>query len=339
IRSALRELMMPLIGSTITPIVVFLPLIGITGITGSFFRALAVTMTVALFTSLLLALSWTPTLSLYLVRRKHSRTGRTEQSPADEAPDAEKLLATEEAHLSGFFGRIVAFYGRVMQSVLKRPWTLAVGSLAIIVLAVVCYLQLDTGLLPGMDEGGFILDYVTPPGSSLTESNRILDHIESVVRQTPEVVSTSRRTGLQLGLAAVTEANIGDFTVKLKPRGERKRDVDEVIAEIRSKVEEGEPFTKVEFIQLLQDMIGDLNSAPEPVVIKLFSQDGKLLNDTAPKVAEAIGKIPGVVDVLNGVENTISGPAVTFQVNPTVAARAGFTPEEVGVDAAAVLEG
>jgi multidrug efflux pump subunit AcrB len=140
-----------------------------------------------------------------------------------------------------------------------------------------------------------------------------------------------------LGLAAVTEANNGDFTVKLKK--DRKRGIDEVISDVRGEIESTEPATKVEFIQLLQDMIGDLTSQPEPIVIKLFAQDGKLLNDTAPKVADAIAKVHGVVDVLNGVENTISGPAVTYQVNPTVAARAGFTPEEVAIDAAAVLEG
>jgi multidrug efflux pump subunit AcrB len=207
----------------------------------------------------------------------------------------------------------------------------------IVALAIVCYMTLDSDLLPKMDEGGFILDYFTPPGSSLAESNRILLHIEEILKSTPEVENTSRRTGLQLGLAAVTEANNGDFTVKLKR--DRKRDIDAVIEDIRSKIEEEEPTTKVEFVQLLQDMIGDLTSQPQDVVIKLFSQDGKLLNDTAPRVGEAIQKAPGVVDVLNGVENTISGPAVTYQVNPTVAARAGFTAEEVALNAAAVLEG
>ncbi len=333
IRSALSELTVPLIGSTITPIVVFLPLISTTGVTGTFFRALAVTMTVALATSLLLALTWTPTLSQYLVRRK-DMAGAT---ATEKKPDMAALLAAEEAHLSGFFGRIVNFYSRAMQAVLRRPWVLVVSSVGIVVLSYVCYSFLGTEFLPEMDEGGFILDYFTPPGSSLAESNRILQHIEQVLRATPEVENTSRRTGMQLGLAAVTEANNGDFTVKLKK--DRKRGIDDVISDIRSQIEEEEPATKVEFIQLLQDMIGDLTSQPEPVVIKLFAQDGKLLNDTAPKVGEAISKVKGVVDVLNGVENTVSGPAVTYQVNPTVAARAGFTPEEVAVDAAAVLEG
>src|SRR3984893_11398826 len=311
IQSALHELTVPLIGSTITPIVVFLPLVSITGVTGSFFRALAITMTVALFTSLLLALSWTPTLSLYLVRRKDTAASVTTSA---EGPDMAALLAAEEAHLSGFFGRIVEFYVRTMRAVLKRPWTLVARSLLIVVLSYVCYSLLGTGLLPEMDEGGFILDYFTPTGSSLAESNRIITHIEEILHSKKEVENTSRRTGLQLGLAAVTEANNGDFTVKLKR--DRDRGFHQVIADVRSEIEESEPGTKVEFIQLLQDMIGDLTSQPEPVVIKLFAQDGKLLNETAPKVGEAISKVKGVVYVLNGIENTVSGPAVTYQVNP-----------------------
>ena len=334
IQSALKEMTIPLIGSTITPIVVFLPLITITGVTGSFFRALAVTMTVSLFTSLLLALSWTPTLSQYLVRRRATPSDEAESSSGG---DVAALLAAEEAHLSGFFGRVVAFYARAMEAVLKHRLLLAASSVVIIILAFVCYRALGSDLLPEMDEGGFILDYWTPPGSSLAESDRILQHIEEIVRSKPEVENTSRRTGLQLGLAAVTEANRGDFTVKLKR--DRKRDIDEVISDVRSEIEQTEPAAKVEFVQVLQDMIGDLTSQPEPIVIKLFSQDPKLLANTAPRVAGAIQKVHGVVDVLDGIENTISGPATMFQINPAVAARAGFTPEEVAVDASAILEG
>src|SRR5258705_7175798 len=328
INSALHELTIPLIGSTITPIVVFLPLISITGVTGSFFRALAVTMTVSLFTSLLLALTWTPTLSQYLVRRQDSaeRPAAAETGAEMEGGDVAALLAAEEAHLSGFFGRVVSAYGRAMQSVLRRPIPLIAGSVVIVVLSAVCYKFLGSDLLPEMDEGGFILDYFTPPGSSLEESNRILLRIETIIRSVPEVENTSRRTGLQLGLAAVTEANRGDFTVKLKR--DRERAIDDIISDIRGQVEETEPEADVEFIQVLQDMIGDLSNQPEPVVIKLFSQDAKLLNQTAPKLADAIGKVKGVVDVLDGIENTISGPAGTYHGDSMIAARSRITPQE-----------
>jgi CzcA family heavy metal efflux pump len=334
IQSALREITVPLIGSTITPIVVFLPLIAIAGVTGAFFRALAITMTVSLLSSLVLALTWTPTLSQYLVLRK---APNSEGLANNSHPSTSALLGAGDHQATGFFGRVVDFYASVLKKVLARPWLLVVSSAAIVILSFACYKFLGSDLLPAMDEGGFILDYWTPSGSSLTESNRILAHIEKILQSVPEVENTSRRTGLELGLAAVTEANRGDFTVKLKDS--RKRTTDAVMEDVRGQIEGSEPAAKVEFVQKLQDMIGDLSNEPEPIVIKLFCQDPALLAKTAPRVAEAIQKVPGVVDVLDGVENTISGPAVTYQVNPLAAARAGFSAEEVAVDATAILEG
>ena len=356
IRSALKEITVPLIGSTITPVVVFIPLIVITGVTGVFFRALAVTMTVSLLTSLALAVTWTPTLSQYFIKGKREKDGHpsseSEAAPGSSAPpenrqeadseknekeDAMKLLAAEEKHLSGFFLRVVNFHERWLRRALERPLLLIIFSVALIGASYLCYTFSGSDLLPEMDEGGFTIDYIMPAGSSLAETNRVVSHVEAMLREVPEVESTSRRTGLQLGLAAVTEANTGDILVKLKAK--RKRTIDDIMSDIRADIKQQEPALDVDFIQVLQDMIGDLTSAPQPIEIKLFSQDPKQLEAWAPKVADAIGKIKGVVDILNGIDNTISGPAVTFQVDTSVAARAGFTAEEVALDAAAILEG
>jgi len=345
IRSALKEITVPLIGSTITPVVVFIPLIVITGVTGVFFRALAVTMTVSLLTSLVLAVTWTPTLSQYFIKGRKQEPGQgaeskeieADPSSTGEAADAKKLLAAEEKHLGGFFLRIVNFHQHWLRRALERPWLLVIFSVVLIVASYVCYTFSGSDLLPEMDEGGFVIDYIMPAGSSLAETNRVVGHVEEMLREVKEVESTSRRTGLQLGLAAVTEANTGDILVKL--RAKRHRDIEEIISEVRADIKQQEPALDIEFIQVLQDMIGDLTSAPEPIQIKLFSQDPKQLEEWAPKVADAIEKIKGVVDILNGIENTVSGPAVTFQVDPSVAARAGFTAEEVAVDASAILEG
>jgi multidrug efflux pump subunit AcrB len=353
IRSALKEITVPLIGSTITPVVVFIPLIMITGVTGVFFRALAVTMTVSLLTSLALALTWTPTLSQYFIKGRREKDGprgtesettESSASPAtneSEVPtendNAMKLLAAEEKHLSGFFLRVVNFHEGWLRRALERPRMLVLFSAVLIVVSYLCYSFSGSDLLPEMDEGGFVIDYLTPAGSSLTETNRVVGHVEQMLREVPEVESTSRRTGLELGLSAVTEANRGDILVKLKAK--RDRDIEEIIADVRADIKQREPSLDIEFVQVLQDMIGDLTSAPEPIQIKLFSQDPKQLEEWAPKVAESIGKIKGVVDILNGIENTISGPAITFQVDPSVAARAGFSAEEVAVDASAILEG
>jgi CzcA family heavy metal efflux pump len=335
IHSALQEITVPLIGSTVTPIVVFLPLIAITGVTGTFFRALAITMGVSLLTSLALALTWTPNLSLYFIGR--GKRDRGEESEDSEEESISRLLAAEDAHLSGFFQKVVAFHERWLRRALARPLYLAALSAGLIVISYLCYRFSGSDLLPEMDEGGFIVDYIMPAGSSLAETDRVVNHIEQMLREMPEVESTSRRTGMQLGLAAVTEANTGDISVKLKQK--RDRDIEEIISDVRAEIKQKEPAVDVEFPQVLQDMIGDLTSAPEPIQIKLFSPDAKLLEEWAPKVADSISKIHGVVDVLNGVENTISGPAVVFQVDPMVAARAGFSAEEVATDAAAILEG
>src|SRR5215831_10589796 len=181
-----------------------------------------------------------------------------------------------------------------------------------------------------------------PPGTSLQETNRVFNQVEHIIHETPEVESTSRRTGLQLGIFPVTEPNTGDFTVKLKD--ERKRGIEEVISEIREKVRREEPVLDIEFVQLLQDMIGDLTGAPQPVVVKLFSDNPELLKDWAPQVADALmkvevgGKKP-IVDIEDGIENTTSGPAIVFNVDTQRAARTGFTAEDLGIVTTAIMDG
>ncbi|HEX4038269.1 MAG TPA: efflux RND transporter permease subunit [Acidobacteriaceae bacterium] len=315
VRLALKELTTPLLGSTITPIVVFLPLIAVTGVTGIFFRALALTMTVALITSLALALTWTPALSMAFLRRKHAAPRET----------------------SRIMNPVLRLHERVLRIALQRPLWLAAGCLLLLAGIYFTYQSLGSDLLPAMDEGAFILDYVMPAGSSLQETDRVLEHVDRILHSIPEVATTSRRTGLQLGIFPVTESNTGDFTVMLNDH--RSRGIDAVMDDARQKIRAAEPGLDIEFTQVMQDMIGDLSNAPEPVQIKLFSTDENLLLTLGPRVGDAISKVPGVVDVENGVDNTISGPATNFVVNPAVAARLGFTPAEVATDATSILDG
>ena len=318
-RLALREIAVPLLGSTITPVVVFLPLISVTGVTGSFFRALAVTMTVALLTSLLLAVTWTPALSLVFLRERRATS-----------------VSAHEQH-GRFMAAVLRWHERGLAWSLARPYLLLGLCLILVAGSWLGYRALGSDLLPEMDEGGFILDYIMPAGSSLSETNRVLEHVDRILHNMPEVESTSRRTGLQMGLAAVTEANTGDITVKLKSK--RDRGIDEVIADARAQIKKTEPELDVEFTQVLQDMIGDLSNAPEPIQIKVFANDPALLADLGPRIGDAISKIGGVVDVENGIDNTISGPATNFQIDPSVAARMGFTPTEIAEDATSILDG
>ena len=216
VRKALAEITTPLIGSTITPVVVFLPLISVSGVTGSFFRALAITMAASLITSLVLALTWTPGLSLVLLRDR-------------------RVDSAHKSHSAGrFLTRVLKIHHRILDWALAKPLWLGVACLLLVLATWLGYRSLGSDLLPEMDEGGFILDYIMPAGSSLTETNRVLQHVERILHDTPEVESTSRRTGLQMGLAAVTEANTGDFTVKLKAK--RSRAIDDIMADVRAEV-------------------------------------------------------------------------------------------------------
>ncbi|HEV2173947.1 MAG TPA: efflux RND transporter permease subunit, partial [Nitrospira sp.] len=319
VRKALKEITSPLIGSTITPVVVFLPLVGMSGVTGSFFRALAVTMTAALLTSLLLALTWTPGLSMVLLRDR----GATEDHKTHQAG---RLLT-----------RILELHKRVLNFALAKPIWIGAACAVLVIGSIGGYLLLGTDQLPEMDEGGFILDYIMPAGSSLAETDRVLEHVERILHSTPEVEVTSRRTGLEMGYAAVTESNRGDFTVKLKKK--RSRAIEDIIADVRGKINTSEPELDIEIVQVLQDVINDLSNSPEPIQIKMFSDNPAVLDQIGPRVGAAISKIEGVADVRNGIENTISGPATNFQVDPTVAGRLGFTPEEVSEDATSILDG
>ena len=349
VNSALKELTVPLIGSTLTPIVVFLPLISITGVTGTFFRALAIAMSVSLLTSLALALTWSTNLGVYLIRRGHGEEhapvehGEPEDSETAEFERMKRMMAAEEESLrGGLFEKIIVFYERWLRRALEHPIWLGGFCLILIAVSYLCYSQLGSDLLPHMDEGGFILDYVMPPGSSLAETNRVVTHVENIIKSVPEVENTSRRTGLQLGLAAVTEPNTGDIAVKLKDK--RSRGIDDIIADVRGKVTTQEPALDVEFTQVLQDMISDLTGAPEPIVVQLFSPDVDQLTAWAPRVADALGRIQinykkPIVDVEDGIDNTTSGPAVIFTVNPAAAAKAGFTTDQLTTVVSAIVDG
>ncbi|HUY80759.1 MAG TPA: efflux RND transporter permease subunit [Acidobacteriaceae bacterium] len=338
IRSALSELKVPLVGSTATPVVIFLPLILITGVTGVFFRALAITMASALVTSLILALTWTPTLSQYFVRRKDLVPADEQigefQSPEDQAA---RILAAEEASIGGWMKKIITFYERVLKLALDHPWWLVAFSLLLVLGSYLSYSALGSGMLPKMDEGEFTVDYVMPPGSSLAETNRALEQAVHIIRSIPEVVATSRRTGLQLGLAAVTEANTGDISVRLS--NHRSRSIYTIMNEVQDKVSARVPVLDIDLHQTLEDTIGDLTNAPQPVVIKLFCENPATLRKWAPIVADKISKVPGVVGVLDGIDNTISSPETIYHIQPSVAAQNGFTPEELSMDTNALLDG
>ncbi|MEK6301688.1 MAG: efflux RND transporter permease subunit [Acidobacteriota bacterium] len=326
VQLAVSEITVPIIGSTVTPVVVFLPLTLLTGVTGVFFRSLALTMAVALLTSLVLALSFTPVLAeRFITPKKRAKVEEDSLSGLE----LEGELAAEEREESREQGRllraIVRRYEWLLEKALDNRPAVIVVCVVVIGLSYLVYRNLGSEFLPEFDEGAFVLDYFTPAGTSLAETDRILKHVEEMLKDTPEVESYSRRTGLQLGLF-ITEPNTGDFLVKLKPG--RKRSTEEVKDDLRKEIEQTEPaLSRVELPGILGDLIGDLTSEPQPVEIKLFSENAAALEQKAAEIEGVIKKIPGIVDTFDGV--TVSGPAITFKVDPQRAAGLGVNATDI----------
>ena len=320
-RSAIHELTPALIGSTLTPIVVFVPLIFLGGITAVFFRALALALVAALAASLFLAIFFTPVLAGILLRPPAGRA-TTDLEEAEQAGEGRLLR--------WLTGR----YEAALHWCLGHTRAVLAAAVLIVAASVGIYFQLGSGFLPGTDEGAFVLDYVMPSGTSLPETHRVLSHIERFLLETPEVESYSLRVGARLALA-IAEPNTGDFLVKLK-RG-RKRSLEEVTDELRRKVNQAEPAIEVEFPHILEDLIGDLAWSPQPIEVKIYHDDPAVFTAVAHEIEEWLPKVKGVVDVAN--RNVVIGPAVNFRVDPQKAKRAGFDVGDVAAIEAAVLDG
>jgi CzcA family heavy metal efflux pump len=311
VQSALRELTRPLTASTATVIVVFLPLVFLSGVTGVFFRALALTLGGGLAVSLLLALFFTPELEALVERWRGS--GRE----------------------AGALYRLVQKgYVLTLRPFLRWPilaLMVAAGSLA---LAGIFYRTIGTDYLPALDEGAFTLDYTTPPESTLADTQTLLAKIENILRSTPEVAAFSRRTGTQLGFF-LTESNRGDMSVLLKSK--RKRGIDDIMDSIRSRILSSVPGVQIEFSQVLQDLIGDLSGAPEPIEVKVFGADQSAIEAVAREVAGRLRTIPGLVDTFSGL--VLSNPEEAVLINQTAAERYGVSAEDIRAALRTVVEG
>lgn len=311
VSEALKHLRRPLIASTLTVIVVFGPLVFTSGITGIFFRSLAATLGGGLAISLILAIYFTPAMEVALARfrRRAREAGRI------------------------YLGVQSAFLGTI-RPIIRSPVLAIPLAIVSVCVAYFMYTEVGTDYLPPLDEGAFILDYITPPQSTMADTTALLDKIQSILKSTPEVVAFSRRTGTQLGFF-LTESNRGDMSVRL--RADRKRDIDDIIESVREHILNSVPGVEIEFSQVLQDLIGDLSGVPEPIEVKVFGPDQKTIEATARQVADRMRSIKGLVDVFNGI--VLSIPEQSVVVDNTSAAHYGLSADDVRTALDAVIQG
>lgn len=294
VQRAAAEFLRPLFGSSSATIVIFIPLAFLTGVTGAFFKALSITMATALVLSFLFAWWAVPALS-------------------------EALLKGRRAPAVNAKGRITGTYKRALEAAVSAPLAALLCAGALVVVGLFAFMNAGSGFLPKIDEGGFILDYIAPPGSSLGETDRLNRQIEAILQDTPEVATYSRRTGAQLG-GGLTEPNTGDFFVRLKPGA--RRPIEEIMTDVREDVQKKVPGIAVETAQLMEDLIGDLTAVPQPIEIQLYSDDNAMLQAAAKKTAAEIAKVKGVTEIKNGI--IIAGDSLDIQVDPTRAALQGI---------------
>ena len=326
IRDAVQELIWPVTTSTITTVVVFLPLGLLTGVEGQFFHALSITLTIAVLVSLAIALTIIPLLSEQFV------TASDVETNVDVARQSRGILARIGGAVDALSERYAGALGRSLQ----RPVWIVPVAVVLIAAGVLAHRFVPTGFLPEIDEGAFVLDYWSPGGTALAETDRQLHIVERILASTPEIVATSRRTGAELGLFATLQ-NRGDINARLKPANQRDRSTFEVIDDVRQKIQSAVPRLRVEFVQILSDVINDLAGAASPVEIKLFGPDLNALETYAKKLEPRVAKIDGIEDYYNGVSEPSAEMDMT--INQAEANRVGLTPAQVADEASGALLG
>jgi CzcA family heavy metal efflux pump len=327
IREAVHELIWPVTTSTLTTVVVFLPLGLLQGVVGQFFKALSITLTIAVLISLILALTIIPLLAEQFLHVSDADPGVEHASEQARGP-----LARFGRGIDGLAER----YERSLGATLHHPRLMLGAASVLVALGIIVHRFVGTGFLPEMDEGAFVLAYFTPGGTSLAESNRQLQIAERILAREPEVAGTSRRLGAELGLFA-TEQNSGDIVVRLKPRSERDRSSFEVIDDVRTRINGAVPRLHIEFVQILSDVINDLAGAAKPVEVKLFGERLDDLERYARSLEPKLQGVAGLEDFYNGVSEP--SPEMMLRVNEAETNRIGLAPQQVGAAVSGALLG
>ena len=314
-----REFLPPLTGSSLATLIVFLPLGFLGGVTGAFSRALSLTMAVALLVSYLLTAFVVPILARHALTRGPARG---EAEPGKDGDGRGPAGWLERAH------------GWLLDGAMRRPWVLAVLLLPLLALGYVAYSKVPTGFMPAVDEGGFVMDYYTRAGTSLDETDREVAQIDAIVSSQPEVLTFSRRLGAGLG-GELGQAYHGDYSVRLKR--DHARSTPQVMAAVLAQVQSEVPGVEIELDQLMEDLIGDLTSVPQPIEVKLYAVDPSTLIGQAKKVAAALGRVRGVVELKDGV--VLAGDSMTLRIDPDRAAIEGARADDIARQVAGALAG
>jgi CzcA family heavy metal efflux pump len=310
LKKAIDYLFPAMVGSSVSTIVIFVPFLLMTGVAGAYFKVMTNTMIITLICSFVVTWIGLPVIYLFLTRNHNSNTTSVKEE-------------THEVKRQAW----VSFF-------ILRPFLSIIIMLALIAIIVFIPSRLQTGFLPDMDEGSIVLDYSSPPGTSLEETDRMLREVEKTISKHPDVAAYSRRTGTQMGFF-ITEPNTGDYLIQLKK--DHAKTTEEVTSDIRAEIEKTQPALRVDFGQVITDMLGDLMSSTQPIEIKVFGDDQQLLQKLSKQVAAEVTAVKGTADVFDGI--VIAGPSVSILPNFTKLAQYGITPNGLQFQAQTALDG
>jgi CzcA family heavy metal efflux pump len=311
VQRAIHYLFPAMLGSSVSTIVIFIPFVLMSGVAGAYFKVMTNTMIITLICSFFVTWIGLPVIYLLLSPSRRARS---------------KKATAEKAHLV-HRQRWVSFF-------IRFPIISFAIIIALIISVVYIYPKLETGFLPEMDEGSIVLDYNSPPGTSLEETDRILREVEKTIVATPEVQAYSRRTGTEMGFF-ITEPNRGDYLIQLKK--DRTKTTDEVIEDLRKQIEATQPALRVDFGQVIGDMLGDLMTSVQPIEIKIFGNDQETLHQLSKQVGDIVNGTEGAADEFNGI--VIAGPSVTIEPNYARLAQFGLTPAQLQFQLQNSMEG
>ena len=309
LQKAIHYLLPAMIGSSISTIVIFFPFVLMSGVAGAYFKVLTNTMIITLVCSFFV--TWIGLPVIYLLLSKKQRPAKVKEAAVH--------------HIKS--QRWVFFF-------IRRPLISLCIVAGLIASIVIILPKLQTGFLPDMDEGSIVLDYASPPGTSLEETDRILREVEKIITQTPEVAAYSRRTGTQMGFF-ITEPNTGDYLIQLK--SDRDKPTEEVIADLRKKIETTQPALRIDFGQVIGDMLGDLMTSVQPVEVKIFGDNQQQLQQLSKQVAAVVSGVEGAADVFDGI--VIAGPSVSIEPDYGRLAQFGITPVNLQYQLQTSMEG
>ncbi|MFV5684355.1 efflux RND transporter permease subunit [Flavobacterium sp. GB2R13] len=310
LQKAIHYLFPAMVGSSISTIVIFIPFVLMSGVAGSYFKVLTDTMIITLVCSFFVTWLLLPVVYLLLSKKENNSETKKEIEIHD---------VKTQTWVAYFIGKPI----------------ISISFCIILVLSIFIILpNLETGFLPEMDEGSIILDYESPPGTSLEETDRMLKEVEKIIIKIPEVEAYSRRTGTQMGFF-ITEPNRGDYLIQLKK--DRSKTSNDIIDEIRQKVEATQPALRIDFGQVIGDMLGDLMSSVSPIEVKIFGDNQAELQKIAKKVNAIVEKVKGTADVFDGI--VLAGPSINIMPNYSRLAQYGITPADLQFQLQTALEG